>query len=87
MAHIAIYLAIYVNLYIRIRAVRDSTCNVVRNAFGHFIRAPHYFQTLGWIGFIYRLMIGMGPKCFSVPSSPPTHGLNVKVTDLEVYSC
>ena len=55
MAHIAIY----VNLYTRIRAVRPSTCN----AFGYLIiRAPHYFQTLGWIGFIYGLMIGMDPK-------------------------
>ena len=35
------------NLYTRIRAVRPSTCNVVCNAFGHLIRAPHYFQTLG----------------------------------------
>ena len=43
MAHIAIY----VNLHTRLRAVRPSTCNVVRNAFGHLIRAPHYFQTLG----------------------------------------
>ena len=33
MAHIAIYR--YVNLYTRIRAARPSTCNVVRNAFGH----------------------------------------------------
>ena len=67
MAHIAIY----VNLYIRIRAVPPSTCNVVCNAFGHLIRALHYFQTLGWIGFIYGLMTGMGPKFFSVPSPPP----------------
>ena len=66
MAHIAIY----VNLYTRIRAIRPSTCNVVRNAFGHLIRAPHYFQTLGWIGFIYGLMIGIIPKLFSVPSPP-----------------
>ena len=57
-------IAIYVNLYTRIRAVPPSTCNVVRNAFGHLIRAPHYFQTLGWIGFIYGLMIGMGPQSF-----------------------
>ena len=42
MAHIAVY----VNLYTRLRAVRPSTCNVVRNAFGHLIRAPYYFQTL-----------------------------------------
>ena len=42
MAHIAIY----VNLYTKIRAVPPSTCNVVRNAFGHLIRAPHYFQTV-----------------------------------------
>ena len=27
----------YVNLYTRIRAARPSTCNVVRNAFGHLI--------------------------------------------------
>ena len=66
------YIQLYVNLYTRIRAVPPSTCNVVRNAFWHLIRAPHYFQTLGWIGFIYGLMIGMGPKVFSVPSpSPP----------------
>ena len=66
MAHIAIH--VYVNLYTRIRAVRPSTCNVVRNAFGHLIRAPQYFLTPGWIGFIYGLMIGMGPKFFSAPS-------------------
>ena len=64
------YIAVYVNLYTRIRAVRHSTCNVVRNAFGYLIRAPYYFQFLGWIGFIYGLMVGMGPKFFSVPSPP-----------------
>ena len=67
------------SLYTRIRAVRPSTCNVVRNSFGHLIRDPHYFQTLGWIGFIYGLIIGMGPKVFSVPSPPMAwsqgHGL------------
>ena len=69
MAHIAMY----VNLYTRIRAVRPSECNALRNAFGHPIRAPHYLHTLGWIGFIYAngLMIGMGPKLCSVPSPPP----------------
>ena len=61
-----VHIAIYVNLYTRIRAVRPSTCT----AFGHLIRAPHYFETLGWIGFIYGLMIGIGPKFFSVPSHP-----------------
>ena len=61
-------IAIYVNLYTRIRAVLPSTCNVVHNAFGHLIRAPHCFRILGWIGFIYGLMIGMGPKFFSIPS-------------------
>ena len=60
--------AIYVNQYTRIRAVCPSMCNVVRNAFGYLIRAPHYFQTLEWIEFIYGLMIDMGPKFFSVPS-------------------
>ena len=64
MAHIATY----VNLHTRIRAVSPSTCNVVRNDFEHLFRALYYFQTLGWIGFIYGMMIGMGPKCFSVPS-------------------
>ena len=54
-------IAIYVNLYTTIRAVRPSTCKIVRNAFGHIIRVPHYFQTLGWSGFIYGLIIGMGP--------------------------
>ena len=58
-----VHIAIYVNLYTRIRAVRPSWCT----AFGHLIRAPNYFQTLGWIGFIYGLMIGIGPKFFSVP--------------------
>ena len=33
MAHIAMY----VNLYTRIRAARPSTCNVERNAIGHLI--------------------------------------------------
>ena len=55
-------IAIYVNLYTRIRGF-----------FGHLTRAPHYFQTIAWIGFIYGLMIGMGPKFFSVPSPPPPH--------------
>ena len=62
-----VHIAIYVNLYTRIRAVRPSTCT----AFGHLIRAPRYFQTLGWIGFIYGLIIGIGSKFFSVPSPPP----------------
>ena len=62
-----IYKSIY--LYTMIRAVRPSTCNVMRNAFGHLIRAPHYFLTVGWIGFIYGLMIGMSPRFFSVLSS------------------
>ena len=62
-----VHIAIYVNLYTRIRAVRPSTCT----AFGHVIRAPSYFQTLEWIGLIYGLMIGIGPKFFSVPSTPP----------------
>ena len=78
MAHIAIY----INLY----TARPSTSNVVRNAFGHLIRSLYYFQTLGWIGLIYGLMIGMGQKFFSVTSPPLTHGLKFKVTDLEVYS-
>ena len=64
------HIAISVNLHTRIRAVRPSTCNVMRNAFRHLIRAPHYFQTLGLIGFIYGLLIGMGPQIFSVPSPP-----------------
>ena len=45
------YIAINVNLYNRIRADRPSTGNVVRNAYGHLIRAPNFFQSLGWIGF------------------------------------
>ena len=74
MAHIAIY----VNPYTIIRVVPLPTCNVVLNAFGHLIRAPHYFQTLGWIGLRYGLMIGMDPEFFSVPSPP---------LPMEVYSC
>ena len=66
MAHIAIY----VNLHTIIRAVRPSTCNVVRIAFGHLIRAPRHFQVLGWIRFIYGLMIGMGPKFFQYHPHP-----------------
>ena len=62
-----VHIAIYVNLYTRIRAVRPSTCT----AFVHLIRAPCYFQTLEWIGFIYGLIIGIGSKFFSVPSPPP----------------
>ena len=83
MAHIAIYVNLHTIILI---AVCPSTCNVVRNAFEHLIRAPHHFQPLGWIGFIYGLMIGMCPKFFSVYLHPH-HGLKVKVTDLEVYSC
>ena len=60
------YICKSIYLYTIIRVVRPSTCNVVRNAFGHLIRAPNYFQTLGWIGFIYGPMIGMGPSFFSV---------------------
>ena len=44
------HIAIYVNLYTRIRAIRPSTCNIVRNAFGHLIEAPHYFP---WIDRIH----------------------------------
>ena len=70
--HSMAHIAIYANLYTRIRAVPPSTYYVVRNAFGHLIRAPLYFQTLGWIGFIYGMVIGMGPKFFSI-SSPSPH--------------
>ena len=65
------YMCKSIYLHTIIRAVLPSTCTVVRNAFGHLISVPHYFQTFGWIGFIYGLMIGMGPKTFSVPSPPP----------------
>ena len=66
------YICKSIYLYTIIGAVCPSTCNAVRNAFGHLIRAPHYFQTLGWIGFIYGLMIGMGPKFFlsTIPTPP-----------------
>ena len=64
------YICKYYNTVIR--AVHPSTCNVVRNAFGHLIRASHYFQTLAWIGFIlYGLMIGMGPKFPQYHPHPP----------------
>ena len=87
MAHIAIY----INRYTRKRGVRPSTCNVVRNAFGHLIRAPHYFQTLGWIRFIYGLMIGIGPEFFL--STIPTPSMIWRSRSqtwkfiVEVYSC
>ena len=45
--HSMAHIAIYVNLHTRIRAVRPSTCNVVRDAFGHLNRASHHFQSLG----------------------------------------
>ena len=64
--------------YTRTRAVRPSTCTVVRNAFGHLIRAPHYFQTLGWIGFIYGLITGIFSQYHPHPQSWPEgqgHGL------------
>ena len=80
------YICKSIYLYTIIKAVRPPTYNVVRNAFGHLIRAPHHFQTLGWTGFIYGLMIGMGPKCFLSTMPTPTHCLKIKVTDLEVYS-
>ena len=79
------YICKSIYLYTIIRAVRPSTSNVVRKAFGHLIRAPHHFQTLGWIGFIYGLVIGMGPKVFLSTIPTPTQGLKIKVTDLEVY--
>ena len=66
MAHIAIF----VNLHTIIRAVRPFTCNVVRYAFGHLIIAPHYFQTLGWIGFIYGVLIGLGFSQYHSHSHP-----------------
>ena len=47
------HITVYVNLYTIIKAVRPSTCKVVRNAFGHLIRAPHHFQTLGWMDRIH----------------------------------
>ena len=42
----AFLLKYHTHLYTIIRAVCHSTCSV-RNAFGHLIREPHYFQTLG----------------------------------------
>ena len=87
MAHIAIH----VNLHIRIRDVRPSTCNIVRNAFGHLIRAPHYFQN-SWIDRIHIWSddrYGSRDFLSTIPIPPPTptyDGLKVKVTDLEVYS-
>ena len=75
------YIAIYVNLYTSIRAVRPSTCNVMRTAFGHLIRANPWMD---------RIHIWSDDRCGSkvfLSTIPyPTHGLNVKVTDLEVYS-
>ena len=47
-----------------------STCNVVRNAFGHLIRAPNYFNTIGWIRFIYGLMIGRVQRFFQHQPHP-----------------
>ena len=80
------------SIYTRIRAVRPSTCNIV-HAFVHFIRAPHLFQTLGWIGLIYGLMIGMGPKFSQYhPRLHPWlegqgHGHRDLLFIVEVYSC
>ena len=45
--HSMVHIAIYVNLHARMKAVRPSTCNIVHNNFGHLIRDPDYFQTLG----------------------------------------
>ena len=83
------HMAIYVNVHTRIRAVRPSTCNVVRNAFGHLIRAPNYFQILGQIGFIYGLTIGMCPKIFSVPPQLMAYRSRSRTWKfiVEVYSC
>ena len=44
---------------------------VVYNAFECLIWAPHYLIILGWIKFIYGLVIDMGLTFFSVPSPPP----------------
>ena len=72
MANTPIYVNLSIYLYTIIRAVCPSTCNVMHNTFGHLISAPHHFRTLGWIGFMYGLMIGMGPKFFlsSIPTPP-----------------
>ena len=60
------YICKSIYLYAKIGAVCPSTCNVVRNIFRHLIRAPHYFQTFGWIGFKYRY----GSKAF-LSTTPP----------------
>ena len=44
---------------------------VVCNAFECLIWALRYFLNLGWIGFIYGLMIYIGQTVFSVSSPPP----------------
>ena len=63
----------------------------MRNALGHLIRAPNDFQTIGWIGFIYGLMVDMGPKVFSVPSPLPHMVWRSRPWTwkfiVEVYSC
>ena len=33
--------------------------------------APHCFQTLWWIWFMFDMMIDIGPKFYTVPSPPP----------------
>ena len=77
MAHIAIY----VNLYTRIRAVPPS----VRNALGHLIRAPH--SPNPWMDRIHLWSDDRyGFKVFLSTIPTPNHGLKVKVTDSEVYS-
>ena len=49
----------YINLYTRIKAVRPSTCNVVRNAFVHLIRAPHYSYSIMIENIINFLLCAM----------------------------
>ena len=82
MAHIAIS----VNLYTRIGAVRPSTSNVVHNDFGHFYQSTSLFPNplMNRIHIWSDVMYWSKVFLSTIPT--PTHGLKVKVTDLEVYS-
>ena len=70
-------IAIYVNLYTRIRP-RVTSCVT--------LLGTSLFPNPWLVGFIYGLMIGMGPKFFSVPSPSRSRSRTWKFI-VDVYSC
>ena len=68
--------------YLSCPSFHVSLLHVSVNTLEKLIWAPYYFKNLGWIRFIYGLLLGRGLK---FPS--PTLGLKAKITDLEFSCC